>query len=123
MREQPARMLASTMQTAPSCQFSPLTKKSSAQKNEPAHAKAAMCTFLRGERSTMAPTTGSRNALKIVAKLTRKNGSAPAATGMNPRRLTVLRQASSVRSSAGQPAALPATVIRYGLKSTVRTVV
>ena len=64
-------MLPSTMQTAPSCQLSSLMKNSSAPKNEPAHAKPAMCTFLRGERSTMAPTIGSRNALKIVAKLVR----------------------------------------------------
>ena len=59
------------MQTAPSCQFSPFMKKSSAQKNAPAQAKPAMWTFLRGDRSTMAPTTGRRNALKIVAKLVR----------------------------------------------------
>ena len=59
------------MQTAPSCQFSPFMKNSRPQKNAPAQANPAMCTFLRGERSTIAPTTGSRNALKIVAKLVR----------------------------------------------------
>ena len=37
----------------------------------PAHAKPAMCHFLRAERSTIAPTTGRTNALKIVAKLVR----------------------------------------------------
>ncbi len=46
-------------------------KKSSEAKNAPAQAKPAMWTFLRGERSTMAPTTGRMNALRIVAKLVR----------------------------------------------------
>ena len=64
-------MLASTMATAPSCQLSPCTKNSRAQKNDPAQAKAPMCHFLRGERSTNAPTTGSTNALEMVAKLVR----------------------------------------------------
>ena len=30
-----------------------------------------MCHFLRGDRSTNAPTTGSTNALEMVAKLVR----------------------------------------------------
>ena len=38
---------------------------------EPAQAKPAMCHFLRAERSTNAPTTGSTNALAMVAKLVR----------------------------------------------------
>ena len=46
-------------------------KNSSAAKNEPAKAYAAMCHFLRPERSTNAPTIGSRNALRMVAKLIR----------------------------------------------------
>ena len=37
------------MQTAPSCQFSPCMKNSRPQKNAPAHANPAMCTFLRGD--------------------------------------------------------------------------
>ena len=46
-------------------------KNSSDAKNEPAQAKPAMCTFLRGDRSTIAPTIGRMNALRIVAKLVR----------------------------------------------------
>ena len=46
-------------------------KNSSAVKNDPAKAKPAMCHFLRDDRSTNAPTTGSRNALAMVAKLVR----------------------------------------------------
>ena len=64
-------MLLITMTTAPICQWSPFIKNSRPQKNEPAHANAAMCHFLRPDRSTKAPTTGSRNALAIVAKLVR----------------------------------------------------
>ena len=59
------------MQTAPSCQFSPFMKNSSAAKKAPAQANPAMWTFLRGDRSTIAPTIGRRNALMIVAKLVR----------------------------------------------------
>ncbi len=59
------------MHTAPSCQSSPCMKKSSAAKNEPAQAKPAMCLFLCLDRSTKAPTTGSRKALTMVAKLVR----------------------------------------------------
>ena len=64
-------MLLRTTATAASCQLSPLMKNSSAQKNEPAHAKAAMCDFLRSERSTIAPTSGRISALRMVAKLVR----------------------------------------------------
>ncbi len=64
-------MLLTTIATAPSCQFSPVMKNSRPAKNEPAQAKAAMCHFLRAERSTNAPTTGSTNALTMVAKLVR----------------------------------------------------
>ena len=64
-------MLLTTTATAPSCQLSPCMKNSSAAKNEPAQANAAMCHFLRDERSTNAPTTGSTNALAMVAKLVR----------------------------------------------------
>ena len=64
-------MLLSTTATAPSCQLSPCMKKSRAAKKEPAKAKAAMCHFLRLERSTKAPTIGRMNALAMVAKLIR----------------------------------------------------
>ena len=46
-------------------------KKSRPAKNDPAQAKAAMCHFLCPTRSTNAPTTGSRKALAMVAKLVR----------------------------------------------------
>ena len=46
-------------------------KNSSAQKKAPAHAKPAMCTFLRDDWSTIAPTIGRMNALRMVAKLVR----------------------------------------------------
>ena len=64
-------MLLSTTATAPSCQLSPSRKNSSAAQNAPAQAYAAMCHFLRAERSTKAPTIGSTNALAMVAKLVR----------------------------------------------------
>ena len=46
-------------------------KNSSEATAAPAQAKPAMCHFLRLERSAIAPTTGSMNALAIVAKLVR----------------------------------------------------
>ena len=64
-------MLLITTAKAPSCHWSPFMKKSSMQKNEPAKAKPAMFHFLRSERSTNAPTTGSTKALAMVAKLVR----------------------------------------------------
>ena len=64
-------MLLTTTAKAPSCQWSSCMKNSSAAKNDAAHAKAAMCHFLWVARSTNAPTTGSRKALAMVAKLVR----------------------------------------------------
>jgi hypothetical protein len=64
-------MLLTTTAKAASCQSSPRRKNSSAPKPAPLHAYAAMCTFLRDDRSTKAPTTGSTNALAMVAKLVR----------------------------------------------------
>ncbi len=64
-------MLLSTTATAPICQLSPSRKNSSAAKNAPANANPPMFHFLRGDRSTKAPTTGSTNALAMVAKLVR----------------------------------------------------
>ena len=64
-------MLLITTATAPSCQLSPCRKNSSAAKAAPAQAYAAMCIFLREERSTNAPTIGRTKALLIVAKLVR----------------------------------------------------
>jgi hypothetical protein len=64
-------MLLATIANAPSCQWSPRMKKSSAATNEPDHAKVAMCRRLCPERSTKAPTTGSTKALLMVAKLIR----------------------------------------------------
>ena len=46
-------------------------KKSRDAQSAPAHANPAMWTFLRGDWSTMAPTIGRMNALRIVAKLVR----------------------------------------------------
>src|SRR5689334_19992267 len=112
-------MLLMTMATAPICQPSPFMKNSSAQNNDPIQANIAMWTFLRGDRSTMAPTTGRMKALAIVAKLVRYAGSEPAARG-SPSTWTVLEQVSS---GSTQPAALPATLIMYGPNSTVSTVV
>ena len=79
-----------------------------------------MCSRLRPERSTIAPTIGSRKALAMVAKLVRYDGSDPAAR-CSPRTDTVLLQVSSALSP--QPAARPATVIISGPKSTVSVVV
>ena len=59
------------MATAPSCQFSPFMKNNVEAQKAPAHAKPAMCHFLRGDTSTIAPTIGRMNALRIVAKLVR----------------------------------------------------
>ena len=59
------------MHTAPSCQFSPFMKNSRPAKNAPAQANPAMWSFLRDDRSAIAPTIGRRNALAIVAKLVR----------------------------------------------------
>jgi hypothetical protein len=59
------------MATAPICQASPCMKNSRPVQQAPAHANPAMCSFLRLDRSTNAPTTGSRNALVMVAKLVR----------------------------------------------------
>ena len=53
----PARC-SSRSRTPPSCQLSSFMRNSSAAKNAPAHAKPAMCSFLRGDRSTIAPTIG-----------------------------------------------------------------
>ena len=64
-------MLLSTIATAASCHWSPCMRNSRAAKNEPAQAKPAMCHFLWPARSTIAPTTGSTNALAMVAKLVR----------------------------------------------------
>ncbi len=64
-------MLAVTTAKAPICQFSPCMKNSSDPQAAPAQAKTAMCRFLWADRSTIAPTTGSTNALAMVAKLVR----------------------------------------------------
>ena len=64
-------MLLSTTATAPSCQSWPFMKNSATVHAEPAQAKPAICHLLCPDRSTNAPTTGSRNALVMVAKLVR----------------------------------------------------
>ena len=64
-------MLLSTTATAPSCQLVPSMKNSRPAKNEPEKAYAAMCHFLRLDRSTNAPTIGSSEGAGIVAKLIR----------------------------------------------------
>src|SRR6476661_1715867 len=100
-------MLLITIANEASCHCSPRIRNSSPAKKEPDHANAAMFHRLRDERSTKAPTTG------------RMNGSEPAAR-WSPSTSTVLLQLSS--AELPQPAARPATVIRYGAKSTVRVV-
>ncbi len=64
-------MLLTTIATAPICQLSPFRKNSRQAKTAPAQANPAMCSFLRAERSTKAPTIGSTKALVMVAKLVR----------------------------------------------------
>jgi hypothetical protein len=64
-------MLLATIANAASCHWSPRMKNRSPAKKEPDQAKAARFRRLRPERSTTAPTTGSTNALLMVAKLVR----------------------------------------------------
>jgi len=100
-------------------------KNSSAAANDPAQAHQPRCQRLRLERSTSAPTIGSRKALAMVAKLVRYDGSEPAAR-CSPSTSTVFVQVSSAAPEPGpvpQPAARPATVIMNGPNSTVSTVV
>ena len=64
---------------APNCQLSPVMKKSSAAKNDPAQAKPASRSFLRDVRSATAPSTGRTNAESRVEKVMTYAGSAPGA--------------------------------------------
>ena len=74
-------MLATTIASAGTCQWSPRRKNSSAAKKAPLQANHAMCSFFRPLRSTIAPTIGRMSALAMVAKPVRYDGSDPAARG------------------------------------------
>ena len=66
--------------SAPSCQLSPLMKKSSAAKKAPVQAKPASRSFLRSVRSATAPRSGSSTAEMSVEVVMTNAGRAPGST-------------------------------------------
>ena len=74
--------LATRKDAAPSCQLSPVTKKSTAADAAPAQAKPASRSFLREVRSATAPRSGSSTAEMIVEAVMMKAGNAPGAIAM-----------------------------------------